>query len=168
MSDVGMAVVEAMRNYFGSDKRRINHALSVLRHAREIRVAEGGDEIVVDCAAALHDIGIHEAERRHGSSAGNWQEIEGPPVAGGILAELAVAFPADLNSERVEHILRIIANHHSARGIDTLEFRAVWDADWLVNIPDEFDLDDKERIEKLTASVFKTETGRRIAEKMFL
>ena len=160
-------VVDAMKSYFGDDERRINHAMAVLEFAREIRGIEGGDEVVVECAAALHDIGIHEAERKHGSSAGNFQELEGPPIARRILAELAEETGSVLTAERVEHVSAIIANHHSARDIDTLEFRIIWDSDWLVNIPDEYDLNDIEKMRELTAAVFKTETGRRIAGNLF-
>ena len=42
----------------------------------------------------------------------------------------------------------------------------IWDSDWLVSIPDEYDVDDKEKMKKLTAAVFKTETGRSIAENL--
>jgi hypothetical protein len=159
--------VDAMKSYFGDDERRINHAMSVLGFAREIRGIEGGDEVVVECAAALHDIGIHEAERKHGSSAGNFQEIEGPPIAKGILAELAANAENVLTEERIEHIAAIIANHHSARDIDTLEFRIIWDSDWLVNIPDEYDLNDKDKINNIVETVFKTDTGRKIASDIF-
>lgn len=168
MHEAEAAVVAEMKSYFGSDERRINHALSVLRYAREIRGIEGGDEIVVECAAALHDIGIHEAERKHGSSAGNFQELEGPPIARKILVELAENSRDALSPQRIDHVLAIIANHHSAREIDTLEFRIIWDADWLVNIPDEYDLNDKLKMKELTAEIFKTETGRKIAERIFL
>ena len=40
---------------------------------------------MVRAAAILHDIGIHEAERKHGSSSGRLQELEGPPIARAIL-----------------------------------------------------------------------------------
>ncbi len=155
-------LIERMKSYFGDDERRIAHALAVLDNAKAINAAEGADSVVVEAAAVLHDIGIHEAERKHGSSAGNFQEIEGPPIAAGILAEF------DLPSDKMEHVLKIIANHHSARDIDTLEFRALWDADWLVNIPDEFDLNDTGRISRLIEKVFKTNTGGKLAAERFL
>jgi hypothetical protein len=160
-------LIERMKAYFGGDERRIEHALSVLAAARAVNAVEKADPVVVEAAAVLHDIGIHEAERKYGSSAGNYQEIEGPPIARRILAELAEETGSVLTAERVEHVSAIIANHHSARDIDTLEFRIIWDSDWLVNIPDEYDLNDIEKMRELTAAVFKTETGRRIAGNLF-
>jgi hypothetical protein len=152
-------LIERMKAVFGDDRRRIDHALKVLEYADAIMKSERNlSAIVVRAAAVLHDIGIHEAERKHGSSAGKYQELEGPPIARQILQE------QNADPEEIEHICRIVANHHHAKSIDTPEFRVVWDADWLVNIPDEFDLKDRPRIERLIARVFRTEGGRRIAK----
>jgi len=157
------AVVSDMEKYFGADARRIRHAHSVLDFARQINREEAADALVVECAAALHDIGIHEAERKYNSTAGNYQEQEGPPIALSILA----GYP-EISEADCQHIVKIIANHHSARDIDTREFRVLWDADWLVNIPDEVGLDDPGRVERCIERVFKTATGRRLAESLYL
>jgi hypothetical protein len=50
----------------------------------------------------LHDIGIHEAERKHNSRAGNWQELEGPPVAKELLKAI------DLDDAVKERVLFLI------------------------------------------------------------
>ena len=73
-----------------------------------------------------------------------------------------------VDADVIDHVCRIVANHHSAREIDTPEFRVVWDADWLVNIPDEFDVNDTTKIERLVSRVFKTEGGKRIARAELL
>ena len=78
-------LIVAMKNIFSDDKKRISHALSVLEYAEYLHGIEGGDPNVVVAAAVLHDIGIREAERKYGSSAGIYQEIEGPPIARGIM-----------------------------------------------------------------------------------
>jgi len=156
-------LIGRMKSLFGDDRRRIGHALEVLKHAESIMAAQSGvSGLVVRAAAILHDIGIQEAERVHGSSAGKYQEIEGPPIARKIMEELGI------DSEIIEHVCRIIANHHSARDIDTPEFRVVWDADWLVNISEEFNTADKARTSELIEKVFKTDSGKRIAEGLFL
>ncbi len=155
-------LIESMKNEFGEDRRRIAHALEVLGFAKEILAKEGGDELTVLAAAVLHDIGIHEAERKHGSSSGRWQEIEGPPIARRIMEGL------EIDGETIEHVCRIVANHHSAREIDTPEFRVIWDADWLVNIPNECGDFDEEKLRKLVDRIFKTDAGREKAEELFL
>ncbi len=154
-------LIDEMQKVFGADTRRIEHALAVLSYAEQIQATEGGDPLIVRAAAILHDIGIHEAESKYASSAGKYQEIECPPIAGEILAKY------DLDEAVVEHICKIIANHHSAKDIDTIEFRIVWDADWLVNIPEEFPDKGKETLQKRIDEIFKTNTGRQIAAELF-
>lgn len=146
-------LITAMQDVFGDDTRRIEHALAVLDHAEFLLTAEPGDELTVIAAAVLHDIGIHEAERKYDSCAGRYQEIEGPPIARKILKRLAI------DAARIDHICKIIANHHSARDIDTPEFRIIWDADWLVNIPEEYPQYSPEERRRLIEKVFRTPTG---------
>jgi HD superfamily phosphodiesterase len=164
-------LIEKMKSVFGDDQRRIDHALKVLEYADAIMESErpeserpeseeGVSALVVRAAAILHDIGIHEAERKHGRSSGPLQEIEGPPIARRILEDQGV------DPEAVDHVCQIVANHHSARDIDTPEFRILWDADRLVNIPEELDMSDRTKIGKLVARVFRTESGRRLASRI--
>jgi putative nucleotidyltransferase with HDIG domain len=155
-------LIEEMKNIFGSDKKRIKHALAVLDYSEQILSAEGGDPLVVKAAAILHDIGIHAAERKYGSSAGKLQEIEGPAITREILSKYK------LDETIIEHICKIIANHHSANNIDTREFKIIWDADHLVNIPEEFPEADKENLQKLVDKIFKTTRGRQLAVEIFL
>lgn len=156
-------LVEAMKRTFGADQKRITHALTVLERAKEImRGEKGADPRVVLAAAVLHDIGIQEAERKHGSNAGRWQEVEGPPMAEPIMKELG------LDEGTRDHVSRIIANHHSAKDIDTLEFRILWDADWLVNIPEEYPEHSPEKLTALIHKVFKTMSGRKLALERLL
>jgi predicted HD phosphohydrolase len=152
------ALVREMQAVFGEDRRRIAHALEVLDHAENIHLAEGGDPLVVRAAAVLHDIGIREAERKHDSAAGRFQEIEGPPIARPILQRLGV------DAQRTEHILRLIASHHTAGDIDTPEFRILWDADRLANIPEECAGMTAEEARAFVQRSYRTATGREMGE----
>jgi HD superfamily phosphodiesterase len=153
-------LLAAMHQVFGDDQRRIDHALSVLDHAEALLVDHAADRGTVVAAAILHDIGIHEAERKHGSSAGKWQEVEGPPIARRILADLGAG------QDFIEAVCAIVGNHHSARGELTPEFDVVWDADWLANLPEECG-DDREKLAAMAAKVFRTAAGRRRAADWF-
>ena len=155
-------LIDEMKHVFGSDQPRISHSLTVLDYAEQILAHEPGDVLIVAAAAILHDIGIHQAQKKHSSSAGKWQEIEGPPIARDILTKLGMP------SELIKHICDIIANHHSAANIDTPEFRIIWDADWLVNLPGQSSGASREKLADLIANIFKTPTGRRLAEELFL
>ena len=155
-------LINEMKAVFGNDHKRINHALKVLSFAEEILENEPGDQLTVLAAAVLHDIGIHEAERKYNSSAGNYQEIEGPPIAREIMKEL------EIDNEVIEHVCRIVGSHHSAKDIDTPEFRIIWDADWIVNIPEECQNMDKNKLKSMIERIFKTAYGKKIALKQYI
>ena len=124
-------LIRRMEEYFGDDERRIRHALRVTEYAEQILEYEGEvDRDIVIAAAILHDIGIHEAERKHGSAAGKYQEVEGPPIAREIMSQ------EGLPGEIIEEVCRIIAHHHTPGVVDTPEFRVLYDADLIVNLED--------------------------------
>ena len=162
MGDRIAQVQAAMEEYFGDDSRRIDHALRVTAYACQLMEMEPANPDLVVATALLHDIGIREAERKYGSSAGNLQEIEGPPVAREILSRLG------FNEPFINEACEIIASHHSPGEVDTDNFRIIWDADWLVNLGDECDLSDQEKCRKIIAKTFLTGAGKRIAKEIYL
>ncbi len=155
-------LIEEMKKVFGADRLRISHTLSVLDFARQIHEVEGGDPLIVKAAVILHDIGIKEAEHKHGSSSGRYQEIEGPPIARDILTRCGIS------GSDIEHICKIVGSHHSGKDIETIEFRIVWDADRLVNIPTELANWSEKVLAETIDKVFKTRTGLQIATELFL
>jgi len=155
-------VRDAMQDYFGADQRRIDHALQVSLYAAELLAYVDADPVITLTAAYLHDIGIHEAERKHGSSSGKWQEIEGPPIANEILASL------DSEEDFAEQVAAIVANHHTRNGVDSPEFRVIWDADALVNFAEVLPSKSEEQIEILLQEHMVTEPGFRIARRIFI
>ncbi len=158
-TSISESLIVEMKAVFGSDRRRIDHALKVLGFADQILESEQADQLTVKAAAILHDIGILEAERKHGSVAGRFQEEEGPPIAREILRKL------EIDPETIEHVSRIVGSHHSAKDIDTPEFRIVWDADWLANIPEDHANATHEQLIHIIDRVFRTKTGRQLAEQ---
>ncbi len=105
MNSTKSDLLMAMEAYFRGDTRRISHARRVTRYAEELLKREGGDYLIVMGASVLHDIGIHEAERKYGSTSGRYQEIEGPPIARRILARLG------FEQNQINEICDIIAHH---------------------------------------------------------
>lgn len=150
-------LVKAMKAEFGDDQKRITHALEVLEAAEELLKQEDAKPRVVVAAALLHDIGIQQAEREHGSTPARYQEQEGPPIARRILEDLKV------DEDTIKHVCRIVGSHHSANDIDTTEFRVVFDADWLVNMPAERDESSTEKLRGLVENTLRTKAGRAVA-----
>jgi HD superfamily phosphodiesterase len=149
--------------YNGNDVKRINHLIKVFTFAHHIGIMEKCDEkiqTIIDISAILHDIGIHEAERKHNSNAGNWQEIEGPPVAQGLLQNF------DLNNAIKDRILFLIGHHHHYNIIDDIDFQILVEADFLVNIfEDEMD---EHSIKNIKEKIFKTKSGIGLLKKLYL
>jgi HD superfamily phosphodiesterase len=154
-------VASEMRRVFGNDRKRINHANRVARFAEEILREEGGDPAVVIAASYLHDIGIHEAEKKYNSTAGDYQEREGPPIARNILERLG----ADRNM--IDEVCNLIAHHHSPGKIQTLNFQILWEADSLVNLEEATDKK-PDRVTKMVENTFRTETGKSLARTLLL
>ncbi len=156
-------LIRAMQDVFNEDARRVDHAMTVLEFAERILAQEpAADTETVVTAAILHDIGIPEAERKHQSAAGHLQEVEGPPIAREIMDRLGI------DHNIIDHVCRIIANHHSARNIDTPEFRIIWDADWLVNLPHVYPDLSQPQMEHTIQRIFKTSAGAKIARSLWL
>ncbi len=156
------ALIQEMEKYFGKDIRRIEHAKKVTDYVQEILKKESADQNVVLAAAVFHDIGIHAAEKKYCSGAGCYQEKEGPPIARYLLEKLNVP------EEIIEEACNIIGCHHTPGKIDTINFKVVYDADWLVNLKDEADHQDKTKLAKTIDKVFLTSTGKALAKKLYL
>lgn len=140
--------------YFEGDVKRINHALKVYGFAKSIGELEGMSEEklrVLELAAILHDIGIKESERKYASSAGKYQELEGPPIAKALLQGF------DLANQIVDRVCYLIGNHHSYSKIDDLDFQILVEADFLVNIFEDGMTEDQ--IASIRLKYFKTSTG---------
>ncbi len=153
-----------MKKYFGRDFKRISHAMRVARHAEAIGIKEGGDMAVIMAAAYLHDIGIHEAEKKHGSTAARYQEEEGPPIAREILERLGAA------EALTEEVCEIIGRHHHPRDEESLNFKVLYDADRIVNLEEKHKEKPMKRevAERVIEKQIYTVTGRALAGQSLL
>lgn len=122
-------LVAAVEKYFGADSRRINHAKTVIAYAEAIlKETPDADPNVVMAAAALHDIGIKNAELKFGSSAPEYQETEGPPVAAEILTDLGY------EKAFIGEVCDIVGHHHHPRAEESVNYDVLFDADLLTNL----------------------------------
>lgn len=162
MSKTVSKVMDKMIKYFDGDIRRINHALKVYGFSKTIgELEELSDEniFILETAAILHDIGIKVSEEKYKSSAGHYQEFEGPAVARELLEELK------LSEDLINRIAYLIGNHHTYSKIDGIDFQILVEADFLVNIfEDEISL---HRVTGIRDKYFKTESGIEILDSMY-
>lgn len=156
-------VLNLMINYNSPDVRRINHAIKVYSFAVNIAEEEACDTETFNTiayAAILHDIGIHEAEKKYGSSAGKFQEIEGPFIARELLKNF------EISDEIKNRVFYLIGNHHTYDKIDGIDFQILVEADFLVNIyEDEINTNS---VESIRNKIFKTKKGIELLDTLYL
>ena len=90
MTDKIAQITEKMIAYDKGDVPRIEHFMKVYGYAAAIGKLEKLDpatQEILETAALLHDIGIKVSEEKYHSSAGKYQEIEGPAEARRLLME---------------------------------------------------------------------------------
>lgn len=147
-------VINAMIDYYQKDARRIQHFLKVYGFAKSIGELENitkEQQDILEVAAVVHDIGIKASEEKYHSSAGNYQELEGPPIAREMLEALGYG------KEFIERVCYLIAHHHTYHDIDGVDYQSLIEADFLVNISE--DNMTPQQIDKIRQKIFKTKTG---------
>ena len=159
---VEQKLLKELEEHFGSDIKRINHAKKVLGFAEQLLETEPADRLIVIAASILHDAGIKIAEEKYNSSAGCYQEKEGPAVARAILNKIK------FNQKDIDEICEIIAHHHTPGKVNTQNFKVLYDADWLVNLKDEADIKDKAGLKGVINKVFLTPAGKTLAQQLYL
>lgn len=156
-------IISSLLRYDEGDPKRIQHALKVYAFSKAIAEEEGmprAERAVLETAAVLHDIGIHESERKYGSCAGRYQELEGPPVARRILELLG------LSSELIGRVCFLIGHHHTYTDISGMDYQILVEADFLVNLYE--DGSSREAARTALERIFRTETGKRYLRDQFL
>lgn len=155
-------LIYSMIEYDNGDAKRIQHFLKVYELAALIGEREGLDEhtqFIVESAAVVHDIGIHKAEEKYCSSAGRYQELEGPSEARMLLSSLG--WP----DEDINRICCLIAHHHTYTNIDGKDLQILIEADFLVNMFED-ETPSSERW-KICEHIFRTSTGKDLFRLMF-
>ena len=156
-------VIFEMITYYAGNPKRIQHFLKVHSFAKLIGEGEGLDaaaQEILEVAAVVHDIGIKSSEEKYHSSAGKYQELEGPPIAESMLARME--YPPSV----VERVGWLVGHHHTYKEIQEIDHQILVEADFLVNIyEDGLDLSS---IRDINDRVFKTRTGKRLLSTMYI
>ena len=156
-------IMSEMIAYFSGEPGRTGHALKVLGYACGIAGGEGVEpakQTVIEAAAILHDIGIPESIRLHGSDAGHLQEKYGPPIARDILSRVG-----GYDQAFIDDVCRLVGTHHSY-GVDAdICLRILFEADFLVNL-EEKNLP-REQAPNIREKHFRTATGKQYLDHLF-
>ena len=156
-------LIGKMIDYYEGDPKRVQHFLKVYEFARLIGEAEELPKdtlTVLKTAAIVHDIGIKVSEQKYDSSAGKYQEQEGPAIAEPMLRACGY------EEEMIDRVLFLIAHHHTYNQIDGIDYQILVEADFLVNLFE--DNSNRQVAENVKENIFRTKTGLWYLEKMFL
>lgn len=144
------------------DPKRIQHFTKVHSYARLIGIGEGMDDVslfILEAAAYTHDIGIRVAEEKYGRCDGKLQEQEGPIVAQKMLSELG------FENYMIERICYLIGHHHTYENVEGMDYQALIEADFLVNLYEEEA--GRQAIQAAYRRIFKTKTGKELFRLMY-
>jgi uncharacterized protein len=152
-----------MIRYEQGTAHRIQHFLKV--HAFCVLIAQGEqtDQKTIEilrAASLVHDIGIKPSLVKYHSSAGTYQQKEGPLPAREMLQRLSY------DPEVIDRVCYLVGHHHTYHDIDGLDYQILVEADFLVNLLE--DHAQLKEIESVREKIFKTKTGTTILNEMFL
>ena len=149
MTERTARIAEKMVEYDCGDIRRIEHFIKVYGYASAIG----------RLAALLHDIGIKVSEEKYHSSAGKYQELEGPAEARRLLEDTGT------DREMTERICWLIGHHHTYGHIQDMDHQILVEADFLVNLAEDHASD--EAVRHVLKTVFRTESGIRFLKSLW-
>lgn len=155
-------IIAAMTEYYSGDPKRINHFLKVYAFCKAIADKEAVNsdtQYILEVTAIVHDIGIKISEEKYGSSAGKYQEIEGPAQAEALLSALGVT------QEIIDRVCFLVGHHHTYSAIDNIDYQILVEADFLVNAFE--DGLSKDAITYMKKKLFKTKTGIKFINDLF-
>ena len=163
MKDKTSIIINEMISYYAKDPRRVNHFLKVFSFAKSIGELERLNEEtqdILEVASIMHDIGIKISEEKYNSCAGNYQEIEGPPIE----REMLLKFKFD--EKFIDRVCYLIGHHHTYSKIDGIDYQILIEADFLVNIYE--DEIKSSQIESVKEKHFKTKVGIEFLTNLYL
>jgi hypothetical protein len=156
-------ITSKMIEYESGKPEKTGHFLKVHGFAQTIGQLENISEeelFTLEIAALVHDIGINPAIEKYGSSAGKYQESEGPAVAENLLESFNI--PDKIKNR----VCFLVGHHHTYTGIDGIDWQILLEADFLVNSLEENM--SREAIKSAYDKIFKTPAGKRFCEELYL
>ena len=138
-----------MIKYLNGDVKRINHMLKVRAFSELIADGEKTDGKIKDIC-----------EKKYGSTAGTYQEKEGPSEARKLMTSLG------FSKDDIERVCYLVAHHHTYTDDMSPDYRILIEADFIVNAVE--DSLDKKAVSAARKNIFRTETGKKLLDEMYL
>ncbi len=149
--------------FYHGDQHDVNHFLKVFAYAQTIAEGENMEanaRQILEWTAIVHDIACPLCREKYGSAIGKKQEEESPALLNEFFKN------TDMKNEDLEKITWLVAHHHTYTDVTTQEHRILLEADFLVNAGEGGA--SRTAIENMRENVFRTQTGIRLLDKMYL
>ena len=155
------SLLSAMMSYY-NDTALSQHAVKVFAYANVIGMGESlpeNDQLILWAASILHDIGIPNAIKLHGSPKGEFQEKEGALLVPGMLENAGF-------SGITEHVAWLVGHHHTKElAASDILLQILMEADYLVNLAEGNHT--REKAVEVRDTFFKTKTGIELISSLF-
>lgn len=157
-----LPLLQKMISYYSGDPRRVQHFLKVYEFSSllgQMEKLSDDEQFILETAALVHDIGIKKSEEKYGSSAGKYQEIEGPAICEEFLTELGYGAAC------IQRISYLVAHHHTYQNIDGNDYQLLVEADFLVNAWE--DTLSAQAIASFQEKVFRSASGKNLLQTIY-
>ncbi len=154
---------EKMIKFYKGNQEDINHFLKVWSFARIIGESENLDEKTLhtlELTAIVHDISCPLCREKYGNTDGRHQEKESEALV------KAFFEGTDIEGETLSHISWLVCHHHTYTNINSIDYRILLEADYLVNAGE--NKHERARIISFRDNVFRTKMGIRLLEDIYL
>lgn len=154
---------EKMIKFYKGNQEDINHFLKVWSFARIIGESEKLDEKTLhtlELTAIVHDISCPLCREKYGNTDGRHQEEESEALV------KAFFEGSDIEGETLSHISWLVCNHHTYINVDSIDYRILLEADYLVNAGE--NKHERARIISFRDNVFRTKMGIRLLDDIYL
>ena len=149
--------------YYRGEPQQIQHFMKVHSMSAFIGRSEclsPVQQMTLEAAAYLHDIGIKPALEQYGRCDGNLQEELGPAPA----REMMEACGFD--EEIIERVTFLVGHHHTYTAIDGLDYQILVEADFLVNLYEGGSA--AAAVKSAYEQIFRTAAGKWLCRTMFI
>ena len=151
-----------MAKYYEAQPERIQHYIKVFTYAKMIGEEEelpAQKQHILETAAIVHDIGIKASEEKCGDILGKHQEELGASIAEEMLTKLGY------DNSVINRVSYLVAHHHTYDNIDDLDYQILVEADFLVNIHENYN--PYPSAVEAYKRIFKTDAGKRFYKIMY-
>ena len=151
-----------MAKYYENQPERIQHYIKVFSYAKmigEVEKIPAEKQQILETAAIVHDIGIKASEAKYGDLSGKHQEELGPAIAEEMLQRL------NYDKKIIERVSYLVAHHHSYNNIDDVDHQILVEADFLVNVHENYN--PYSSAAEAYKRIFKTDTGKKLFKIMY-